>query len=79
MLAVHLDSCGVTLEAQLSSPIMGLFANLVPLDISMRVLDRFVLFGEDGLLDIVKASFESQKLKILKLTDPFELQMYLTR
>jgi hypothetical protein len=79
VLAVHLDSCGVTLEAQLSSPIMGLFANLVPLDISMRVLDRFVLFGEDGLLDIVKASFESQKLKILKLTDPFELQMYLTR
>lgn len=79
MLAVHLDSFGVTLEAQLSSPIMGLFANLVPLDISMRVLDRFVLFGEDGVLDIVKASFESQKPKILKLRDPFELQMYLTR
>lgn len=59
VLAVHLDSCGVTLEAQLSSPIMGLFANLVPLDVSLRVLDRFILFGEDGILDIIKASFES--------------------
>jgi hypothetical protein len=34
VLAVHLDSCGVTLEAQLSSPVMGLFANLVPLGIA---------------------------------------------
>lgn len=76
---MHLDSCGVTLEAQLSSPIMGLFANLVNLETSLRVLDRFVMFGEEGVMDIIKASFESQKLEILKLRDPFELQMYLTR
>lgn len=28
-IAVHLDFCGVILEAQLSSPVMGLFANLL--------------------------------------------------
>jgi hypothetical protein len=59
ILAVHLDSCGVTLEAQLSSPIMGLFANLVSLESSIRVLDRFVMFGEQGVMEIIKSSFES--------------------
>lgn len=57
--AKHLDSCGVTLEAQLSSPFMGLFSNLVPLETSLKVLDRFILHGANGVLDIVKSSFES--------------------
>lgn len=52
---------------------MGLFANLVSLETSLRVLDRFLLFGEDGVMDIIKSSFESQKDFILKLRDPFEL------
>lgn len=34
------------LEAQLSSPIMALFANLVPSATSLKVLDRFIAFGE---------------------------------
>ena len=72
-IAVHLDSCGVILEAQLSSPIMGLFANLVSLETSLSVLDRFIFFGEKGLLDIVKSSFEAQKIELLKRRDPFEL------
>lgn len=58
-IAVHLDFCGVILEAQLSSPIMGLFANLVSLETSLLVLDRFLWLGEKGVLDIVKFAFES--------------------
>ena len=45
-IAVHLDFCGVILEAQLSSPIMGLFANLISLEDSLKVLDRFMWSGE---------------------------------
>ena len=58
-IAVHLDSAGVLLEAQLSSPLMALFANLVSFEMVLRVLDRFLFFGERGILDIVKCSFAS--------------------
>ena len=54
VIAVHLDYCGVILEAQLSSPFMGLFANLLSLDVSLRILDRFLLFGEKGIVDVIK-------------------------
>lgn len=75
----HLEEAGVILEAQLSSPIMGLFANLVPLQTCIRFLDRFIMFGEKGVLSIVKKAFTSQKKVILSIEDPFELQIYLTR
>lgn len=75
----HLDEAGVILEAQLSSPIMGLFANLVPLGTSLRLLDRFIMYGEKGVLSIVKKAFLEQKKTILGIEDPFELQIYLTR
>lgn len=78
-LARHLENAGVTLEAQLSSPLMGLFANLCSLEQCLRVLDRFVLFGEDGVLNVVKSTFVSQKHVLLGFKDPFELQVYLTR
>ena len=52
-----MEEAGVILEAQLSSPIMGLFANLVPLRTSLRLLDRFIMFGEKGVLSIVKKAF----------------------
>lgn len=78
-LAEHLEAQGVILEAQLSSPFMGIFANLVDLESALLVLDRFILQGETGVLDVVKSSFESQREKIMKCDDPFELQMYLTR
>jgi len=41
--AARLLEAEVILEAQLSSPIMALFANLVPLEASLRILDRFML------------------------------------
>lgn len=78
-IAVHLDFCGVILEAQLSSPVMGLFANLLGIEQSLLVLDRFILHGEQGLIKIIKQTFASQKQRILKHKEPFELQIYLAR
>ena len=79
IIAVHLDAQGVLLEALLSSPFMGIFANLISLDDSLRVLDRFLYFGERGILDVIKQAYSSQKLKIISKNDPFDLQIYLTR
>ena len=73
MIAVHLDACGIILEAQLSSPFMGLFVNMLPPVHSLRILDRFVYHGEQALLDIIKAVFIGQKTKILNTKEPFEL------
>jgi len=72
-LAVHLDFSGVILEAQLSAPFMGIFANLISLDDSLRVLDRFLYYNEKGILDVVKQAFTSQKNKILAKREPFDL------
>lgn len=52
---------------------MGLFANMVSLEVALRVLDRFILHGEAGVLSIVKKAFTAQKKVILGIADPFEL------
>ena len=72
-IAQKLNEAGVVLEVQLSSPVMGLFANMVSLDVALRVLDRFILHGEAGVLSIVKKAFTAQKKVILGIKDPFEL------
>lgn len=58
---------------------MGLFCNMLPAEYSLRILDRFVYFGEKALLDIIKAVFVGQKQEILATKEPFELQIYMTR
>jgi hypothetical protein len=58
-IAQKLNEAGVVLEVQLSSPVMGLFANMVSLEVALRVLDRFILHGEAGVLSIVKKAFTS--------------------
>lgn len=52
-----MDACGIILEAQLSSPFMGLFANMLPMEYSIQILDRFVYYGERALLEIIKNVF----------------------
>jgi hypothetical protein len=52
---------------------MGLFANLVSLEASLNVLDRFIWFGEAGVIETIKNSFTSQKKTILKCKEPFEV------
>ena len=57
VIAVHMDACGIILEAQLSSPFMGLFANLIPFEYSVRILDRFLYYGEKALVEIIQAVY----------------------
>ena len=49
----QLDSSGILLEVQLSSPVLCLFANLVPIKVSLKFLDRFIMYGEKGILSII--------------------------
>lgn len=41
----------------MSSPIMALFANMLSIKAALRVLDRFMLQGEDAILALVKQAF----------------------
>lgn len=73
IIAVHMDGHGILLEAQLASPFMGLFANLLPLPLSLRILDRFLYFGEEALVNIVKEVYTTNKMKIIQIKESFEL------
>ena len=79
LLLVHLESRGIVLEAQLSSPFLSLFSNQIPNQEALKVLDRFVHFGQSSLLAIVKYVFITQKNKILQTWDQFTLQVYLSK
>ncbi len=73
IIAVHMDCHGILLEAQLASPFMVLFANLLPLPLSLRILDRFLYFGEEALVNIVKEVYTTNKMKIIQIKESFEL------
>ena len=45
LLGIHLESRKILLEAQLSSPFLSLFSNLIPVKEALFVLDRFIHFG----------------------------------
>lgn len=51
--AHHLDINCILLEVQLSSPVLCLFANLVPIEVALKFLDRFIMYGERGVLSII--------------------------
>jgi hypothetical protein len=52
---------------------MAMFGNLLPLSTSLILLDRFIIYGEKGVLSIVKKAFLEQKNVILETEDPFIL------
>lgn len=58
---------------------MGLFANMLPLETSLRILDRFVLQGDKALINEIKNVYVSNKAKILAFEEPFDLQVFLSR
>lgn len=58
---------------------MALYANLVPLSICLQFLDRFIMFGEKGVLSVLQRVFKDRKKVLLGMSDPFELQIYLTK
>jgi hypothetical protein len=58
---------------------MGLFANMISLNNALKVLDRFMMFGEEGILQVVQQAFQEQSKQILAMSDPLDLQIYIAR
>lgn len=73
MLFVHFESRRIVLEALLSNPFLSLFANVIPNRHSLKVLDRFIHFGQRSLLQIVKNILSKQQDKLIRISDQFEL------
>lgn len=74
MLYIHFESRKIVLEALLSSPFLSLFSNVIPNKQALKVLDRFIHFGQKGILSIVKNILKTQTDKLLRISDQFELQ-----
>ena len=53
-LYVHFESRRIIIEAVLSNPFLSLFSNVIPNEQALRVLDRFIHFGQKALLQVVK-------------------------
>ena len=79
LLYIHLESQKICLEALLSSPFMVLFSNTIPCEHSLRVLDRFIHYGQHTLIAIVKNVFIKMQDKLLKIRDPFDLNRYMSK
>ena len=54
LLYIHFESRNITLEASLSNPFLSLFSNVFPSQHVLKVLDRFVHFGQQSLVKIIK-------------------------
>ena len=79
LLYIHFESRKIVLEALLTNPFLSLFSNVLPNHQALKVLDRFVYFGQNALLDIIKHVFKTQQDKLFQIGDQFELQKYLSR
>ena len=60
ILYIHFQSRQIVLEALLSSPFLSLFSNLIPNQHALKVLDRFIHFGQKAMIDIVKNILKNQ-------------------
>ena len=69
----------ICMEALLSSPFMVLFSNTISCNHALKVLDRFVHYGQRSLIAIVKNVFTKMKDKVLRMRDPFELNQYMSK
>lgn len=65
----------IFIEALLASPFLTLFANLISIEHSTMVLDRFLLNGQESLMEIIKHLFKHAQEKLSRIGDSFELQM----
>ena len=72
-LYIHFESKNIVLEALLSNPFLSLFSNVIPNQHALKVLDRFVHFGQKAPLAIVKNILKAQQDKLLRIQDQFEL------
>ena len=73
MLYIHFESRKITLEACLSNPFLSLFSNVIPSQNMLKVLDRFVHFGQKALIQMVKNILRTQHDKLIHMNDQFEL------
>ena len=78
-LYIHFESRNIVLEALLSNPFLSLFSNIIPNKGALMVLDRFIHFGQNALIDIVKNIIKTMQHKLLRISDQFELQQYMSR
>ena len=69
MLYIHFQSRNITLEACLSNPFLSLFSNVIPSQHVLKVLDRFVHFGQKALVQIVKNILKTQQDKLMHIKD----------
>ena len=69
VLYIHLMSRNVVIEAILSNPLLSIFSNLIPNQQALMVLDRFVHFGQNALIDIIKNVLKSMQDKLLRISD----------
>ena len=79
VLYTHFESKNVALEALLANPFLTLFSNVIPMEPALKVLDRFIHFGQKILLEMTKSILKNQEGRLLQLCDDFELQHYLCR
>lgn len=69
MLYIHFESRKITLEACLSNPFLSLFSNVIEGPHVLKVLDRFIHFGQNSLVQIVKNILKTQMDKMLHTKD----------
>lgn len=55
-----------------------MFANLISVDDAMRVFERFILLGEDYIIDTMKTLLRENEKEMLKM-DSWDLQVFLGR
>ena len=88
-LAQTIKKHDIYLESLFASAFMTLFSNLIPLNYSLRILDRFILCkflyrlmlyldGEKGIMDIIKHILRMKEDYLASL-DCWEFQVYLSK
>ena len=72
-LHLRLTQYNIILESLIASPFFTMFANLLPLDSCLRILDRFMLHGELCLYEIMCHLLRMNEEKMLKMMDCWDL------
>jgi len=77
-LSRYLNEQNVILESLFASPLLTMFGNLIPISEALRVIDRYILDGEEAIYNIMKHLLKSKEQDMLKM-DCWELQVFLGR
>ena len=75
----HLFEYQVFLEVLLASPLMTLFSNMLNFQESTHIMNLFILDGEKFIMDLIMNVYKNMTPEVLKLTDNFEIQAYMSK